>query len=169
MDLEPYASTTIIPSRTRYQLRHFVVDQHDTTPMRWRQIVLEAQSLIQSVRLAELQMQRTEIQIDRLSQSDDPLDEISVQEMQIGLVSSRRHLQAMRLELGWLSELADEIGPHTFEQIEEDQPEYWALRLNRQASMDQLGAQLSVNPGNLQSMLQAGLLKAEPRSLTAPE
>jgi hypothetical protein len=168
MNLEPYAATTIIPSRTRYQLRYFVVNTHDTAPMQWRQIVMEAQSLIQSIRLTELANERTQIEMECLAGSDDRLDQIAYEEKRIGLVSSEMHLEAMRLELGWLSELADEIGAHTFEQIEDDQPEYWSLRLNRQASMDQLGTQLGVNPGNLQSMLQAGLLKRETPSLIPP-
>lgn len=158
MDLQPYAHTTIIPSRTRYQLRHFVVNQHDTPPMQWRQIVLEAQSLIMNIRLSELEAEKTRIEMERLGDTDNPIEQIELEQKRIGLVASERSLQAARLELGWLSELADEIGVYTFEDIEADQPEYWALRLNRQASMDQLGTQLGVNPGNLQSMLNAGLI-----------
>lgn len=158
MDLEPYARATIIPSRTRYQLQHFVVDQHDTAPMQWRQIVLEAQSLIMNIRISELEMEKAQIEMERLSESDDPIDKIDAEIKRIGMVASERALQAARLELAWLQELADEVGVYTFEQIEADQPEYWALRLNRQASMDQLGTQLGVNPGNLTSMLQAGLI-----------
>ena len=158
MDLELYARTTIIPSRTRYQLRHFVINQHDTPPMQWRQVVLEAQSLIMNIRLSELEADKTRIEMERLADSDDPIDRIEHEQKRIGLVASERALEAARLELAWLSELADEIGVYTFEEIEADQPEYWALRLNRQASMDQLGTQLGVNPGNLQSMLNAGLI-----------
>jgi hypothetical protein len=168
MDLEPYASKTIIPSRTRYQLRYFVVNMHDTAPMRWRQVVLEAQALISGIKLGELYAERTRIEMARLTESDDPIDQISYEEKRIGLVTSERTLEGMRLELEWLSEIADEIGAYSLEEVEENQPEYWALRLNRQASMEQLGSQLGVNPGNLQSMFDIGMISREIPALIPP-
>jgi hypothetical protein len=80
-------------------------------------------------------------------------------------VLTERTLQGARMELGWLEELADEIGAYSFDEIEADQPEYWARRLNRQAGLDQLGAQTGINPGNLQSMLGAGLLEHDSTQL----
>jgi len=158
MDLEHHVALSIFPSRSRYQLRQFVVGQHDTAPMQWRQVMLEAKALITSMRLTELEIQKNAIEMTQLAESDDPVDAIELQKRIIGLEGFRESLETQRLELSWLEEIADEIGPYTFEEIEVDQPEYWALRLNRQASMDQLGTQLGVNPGNLTSMLQAGLI-----------
>jgi hypothetical protein len=161
MNLEPYTLNTIIPSRTRYQLRNFVIAQHDTGPMQWRQILLEAQDLMYKIRIAEIGMQKAKIEISRLLESGDPIDALEAEERQLGTVLTERLLTAARMELGWLQELADEVGAYSTEQIEEDQPQYWALRLNRQAELDRLSITQGVTAGNLQSMLNAGLLKKE--------
>ena len=161
MDLDRHNSNTIIPSRTRYQLRHFVIGQHDTAPMQWRQVLIEAQDLAYKIRLAELHIEKARIEAHRLLSTGDPIDAIDAEEKQVGIVLTERTLQGARLELGWLQELADEIGPHTADEIEADQPHYWQLRLNRQAGLDQLAAQNGISTGNLQSMLSAGLLHKE--------
>jgi hypothetical protein len=161
MNLEPYTINTIIPSRSRYQLRQFVIGVHDTAPMQWRQILIEAQDLAYKIRMAELDCERKRIEIHKLLSTGDPLDAIEAEEKQLGLTLTERTLAGARLELSWLQELADEVGPHTFEQIEADQPEYWSKRLSRQAGLDQLAATQGISAANLQSMLNAGILKTE--------
>jgi hypothetical protein len=161
MNLEPYVVDTIVPSRTRFQLRHFVIGQHDTAPMQWRQILIEAQDLAYKIRMAELNVEKSRIEIHRLLSTGDPVDAITAEEKQIGVTLTERTLQGARLELRWLSEMADEIGPHTAAEIEADQPEYWDRRLTRQAGLDRMAAIEGVSAGNLQSMLSAGLLHRE--------
>ena len=159
MDLERYTSQTVIPSRSRYQLRQFVIGQHDTAPMQWRQILIETQDLAYKIRMAELDCERKRIEIQKLSATDDTLDVIEAEEKRLGLTLTERTLQGAYLELGWLEELADEVGAHSFEEIEANQPEYWKLRLNRQAGIDQLSVQQGISAGNLESMRLAGFLK----------
>jgi hypothetical protein len=161
MNLEPHANQTVIPSRTRFQLRQFVVGQHDTAPMQWRQILIEAQDLAYKIRMAELDVERKRIEIHKLLSTGDPIDAIDAEEKQLGITLTERTLQGARMELGWLQELAHEIGPHTFDEIETDQPNYWQLRLSRQAGLDQLALQQGISQANLQSMLSAGLLNKE--------
>jgi len=161
MNLERYTTQTVIPSRSRYQLRQFVIGAHDTAPMQWRQILIEAQDLAYKIRLAELDCERKRIEIHKLLSTGDPLDAIEAEEKQLGLTLTERTLQGARLELGWLQELADEVGPHTIDEIEADQHNYWTLRLNRQAGIDQLASQQGIGSANLQSMLSAGLLNRE--------
>jgi hypothetical protein len=148
-------------SRSRYQLRHFVIGQHDTPQMRWRQIVIEAQMLAYNIRMAELDIRRKEIEIERLMASGDELDAIEAEEKRLGIVLTERTLAGARLELGWLDELAQEVGEFTPEQIEANQPEYWQARLARQAGLERMSAQQGIGTGNLQSMLSAGLLTKE--------
>jgi hypothetical protein len=139
-------------------LRQFVVGQHDTAPMQWRQILIEVQDLAYKVRMAELDIERKRIEIHKLLSTGDPLDAIEAEEKQLAITLTERTLQGARMELGWLQELADEVGSYTFDEIEADQPTYWALRLNRQAGLDRLAVTEGVSQGNLQSMLNAGLL-----------
>ena len=158
MNLDRLTDSTIIPSRSRYQIRHFVIGQHDTDPMRWRQVLIEAQDLAYKIRLAEIDCAKKRIEIERLLSSGDPIEALEAEERQLGIVLTERTLEGARMELAWLQEIADEIGAYTFEEIEADQPRYWRLRLDRQASLDKLAATEGVSPGNLASMLNAGLL-----------
>jgi hypothetical protein len=161
MNLITQTAFTILPSRSRYQIRQFVIGQHDTKPMQWRQVVLEAQKLAYEIAMAELDVRRKELEIERLLASNDELDAIEAKEKRLGITLTERTLKGAMLELKWLEELASEIGQFTAEEVEANQPEYWRLRLSRQAGLDQLSAQQGIGAGNLQSMLSAGLLAQE--------
>lgn len=159
MNIELHNNNTLIPSRTKFQLHHFVIEQHDTKPMQWRQVLLEANDLTYKIRSAEIQMQKTKIEHDRLIATGDELDALDAEQKRLDMSVTERALKAARLELCWLEEIAEQIGPYTFEEIEENQPEYWAKRLQRQADMDVLARENGISPGNIQSMLNAGLIK----------
>lgn len=158
MDLEKYTSSTVLPSRSKFQLKHFVIGQHDTAPMQWRQILIEAQDLAYKIRSAELSIEKLRLESHRLLSSGDPIDAVDAEQKVIDVLLTERILEGARIELCWLEELAEEIGFHSFEEIESDQPEYWAKRLQRQADVDVLSRQQGIGAGNLQSMLNAGLL-----------
>jgi len=161
IDLIKYADSTIIPSRSRYQLQNFVIGKHDTNPMRWRQILLEAQQLAYNIRMAELDIQRKQIEIERLLATGDAIDAIEAEEKRIGIIMTERALRGAELEFSWLQEAATETGAYTLEEIEEDQPLYWEARLLRQAEIEQLATRNGVSSGNLESMNSAGLLAKE--------
>jgi hypothetical protein len=161
MNLQPYAHQHVIPSRTRYQLRHFVIAKHDTAPMQWRQVLIEAQSLLYNVRMAELDVRRKEIEIERLLATGDEIDAIEAEEKRLGIQLTERTLAGARMELQWLQEIAEETGVYTPEEIEADQAEYWAARLSRQAGIDQMATQQGIGAANLESMRLAGLLTTE--------
>lgn len=160
MKLTNHYNTTL-PSRSKYQLRNFVIGQHDTKPMQWRQILIEAQSLSYNIRMAELDIERKRIEIERLLATADEIDSIEAQEKRLGIILTERTLEGAQLELDWLGEIAAEVGAHTLEDVENDQPRYWNLRLNRQAGLDRLSITEGVSASNLQSMLTAGLLNEE--------
>ena len=158
MKLDKYTQDTITTSRSKYQLQHFVIGQHPTAPMRWRQIILEAQNLAYAIRSAELSVEKNKIEIYRLLSTGDPIDAIDAEQKHIDNQITERTLAGARIELGWLEEIAAETGAFTFDEIETDQPTYWAQRLQRQADLDRLSAIENVTAGNLTSMLNAGLL-----------
>lgn len=164
VNLMKYADNTIIPSRSRFQLRNFVLGKQDTAPMQWRQILLEAQQLAYNIRMAELDIQRKKIEMERLLETGDELDAIEAEEKRVGIIMTERALTGAELEFSWLQEAAKEIGAYTLEEIEEDQPNYWAARLSRKAEMEQLAAHNAISSGNLESMTLAGLLTKENES-----
>lgn len=110
------------------------------------------------IRMAELSIEKAKIEIHKLLSSGDPLEAIEAEEKELGIILTERTLAGARMELEWLREVAAEVGAHTFEEIEADQPNYWAKRLQRQADLDVLALQQGVSPGNLSSMLNAGML-----------
>lgn len=161
MQLQQAYQETLLPGRTRYQLRHFAIGQHDTPAMQYRQVLFEAEKLAYDIASAELDCRRKNIEIERLLKTGDELDEITAEEKRLGLAMTERKLAGARLELSWLQEIADELGHHSTEQIEADQPNYWRLRLSRQAGMDKMSVIEGVGAANLTCMLQAGLLTRE--------
>lgn len=159
MDLEKLTQKTIITTRTEYQLRQFVVGQHDTLPMQWRQVVIEAQDLIYKIKSAEILIAKTKIEIDKLIESGDPVGVLDAEQKRLDIALTQLALDGANLELSWLKTLASEIGSFSIEDIENDQPNYWSKRLQRQADTDVLACKQGISVGNLESMLNAGLLQ----------
>ena len=168
MNIELSASQTIFPARTDFQLRKFVIGQHDTAPMQWKQIVLEAQELLYNIRMAELNIEKQMIQIERLLATGDRLDEIEAEEKQLAVVVTQRALYGARRELDCLRKIASEIGEYTIEDIEKDQPEYWSKRIKRQADTDAFGAANGITPSNVASMVFLGMLQQEEQCAISP-
>jgi hypothetical protein len=142
--------------RSRFQLIHFVLGQHDTPEMRFYQLCLELQSVGHNLRLAQLSVRRTKIEIARLVATGDEIDAITAEEKQVGL---EHHLVVMRgaeRELAVLTDLFDESQKYTRDEIEHAQPEYWEKRLTRQTNLQIMSG--NVGWAQLDSMRQIGLL-----------
>ena len=161
-ELARIAQSQIIPSRSRYQLEHFVIGQHDTPEMRYQQILLEGADLTMKIKMAEFALQKTEIEIANLKLSDDPIKLIEAKEKELGLAYSKIVLESTRYELAVLEELFKQYPNYTYAEIENNQPEYWKQRLTRQAEIDQVQAREGITAGNVTSMLNAGLLSRTP-------
>lgn len=161
MDLEKQSGGYIFPSRSKYQLEKFVIGQHDTAAMQWKQVVLEAQELVHNIRSAEISIKKNKIEIERLLKSDDELDLLEAQQKQLDTMYTERILDGAKIELTLLEEIARSIGVHTFEEIEDDQETYWRLRLQRQAEVDMLSRQQGISTANILSMINIGEIKSE--------
>lgn len=156
---ENIAKDYIVRERSDYQLKHFVVGQHDTPHMRYRQILMEVKSLVTKIRFAELDVEKQRIKLERLG--DDPLDQIKAEKHRMGIAITLDLLEGARRELAFLLKLAEEYPQYTPQEIEANQQEYWEARLQRQATLDRLSVEQQVSTGNLTSMLNAGLLHRE--------
>lgn len=158
MYLEKIANDYIIQPRSRYQIENFVVGQHDTLEMQYRQILIEAQELIYKIKMAEINQKKILIQIDRLLKTGDELDALEAEEKQLSLQRTEIVLEGSRRELKILENLFNNSKKYSPEDIEDNQQEYWKLRLSRQAEMDKIQAIEGVSVSNLEALLQAGLL-----------
>jgi hypothetical protein len=158
-DIQQAARDYIVRERSDYQLLHFVIGQHDTPHMRYRQILIEVKSLVTKIRFAELDVEKQQIKLDALT--DEPLDRIKAEAIRITMAITLDALEGARRELAFLLKLAEEYPAYTPQEIEDNQQEYWEARLQRQATLERMSVEQQVSAGNLMSMLNAGLLNRE--------
>jgi hypothetical protein len=158
-ELEKLSNTTIIPSRSKYQIERFVINQHDTPQMQFQQILIEGADLTYKIKLAEINIKKTQIEISRLRSTGDEIDALEAEEKELGLSYTILTLEGAKYELAVLEELFQKYPMYSYSDIEENQPEYWNLRLNRQAELDVAERREGITAGNLSSMLSAGLIQ----------
>jgi len=142
--------------RSRFQLIHFVIGQHDTAEMRFYQLCLELQDMGYKLRMAQIGVRKAEVEIRRLLETGDELDALEAEEKQVGLEQTHIVMRGAERELAILTDLFDESQKFTRDEIEHAQPEYWQKRLTRQTNLQLMTG--SVDVGQLTSLDNAGLL-----------
>jgi len=142
--------------RSRYQLVHFVIGQHDTPEMRFYQLCLELQDMGFKLRLAQLGVRKAEVEIRRLVETGDELDALEAEEKQVGLDHTRVVMRGAEREIAILTDLFDGSTHYTRAEIEHAQPEYWQKRMTRQTNLQIMAG--NVGWSQLDSMRQVGLL-----------
>ena len=152
----PDAIAEVQQPRSRFQLVHFVIGQHDTPEMRYYQLCLELQDMGYKLRMAQLGVRKAEVEIARLLATGDDLDAIEAEEKQVGLEQTQIVMRGAERELAILTDLFDESQKFTRDEIEHAQPEYWQKRLTRQTNLQLMAG--NVDAGQLTSLHNAGLL-----------
>jgi hypothetical protein len=142
--------------RSRYQLIHFVIGQHDTPEMRFYQLMLELQDTGYKLRLAEIGIKKGEIEIARLLETGDEIDALDAEEKRLGMEQTRLAMQGALREQAILEDIFDSCEHYTRDEIEHAQPEYWQKRLTRQTNLQIMSG--GVQWAQLDSMRQIGLL-----------
>jgi len=142
--------------RSRYQLIHFVLGQHDTPEMQFYQLMIELQDMGFKLRMAELNVRKTEVEIARLVETGDELDAIEAEEKQVGLEQTQIVMKGAQREIAILEDIFNECQHYTRDEIEHAQPEYWQARLTRQTNLQMMSG--NVQWAQLDSMRQIGLL-----------
>jgi hypothetical protein len=142
--------------RSRYQLIHFVLGQHDTPEMQFYQLMMELQDMGFKLRMAQLNVRKTEVEIARLLETGDELDAIEAEEKQVGLEQTQIVMKGAQREIAILEDIFNECQHYTRDEIEHAQPEYWQKRLTRQTNLQIMSG--NVGWAQLDSMRQIGLL-----------
>ncbi len=142
--------------RSRYQLVHFVLGQHDTPEMQFYQLMLELQDMGFKLRMAQLNVRKTEVEIARLLETGDELDAIEAEEKQVGLEQTQIVMKGAQREIAFLEDIFNTCQHYTRDEIEHAQPEYWQARLTRQTNLQMMSG--NVQWAQLDSMRQIGLL-----------
>jgi len=118
--------------RSRFQLENFVVNAHPTSEMQYYQIITEIQALYYTIKEVSLELQKRQIEIDRLRQTGDEIDEIEAQIKELGIEQTKVVGVGAFRELEILLELKSQYPEYTRSQIEQGQDKYWDLRLTQQ-------------------------------------
>jgi len=142
--------------RSRYQLIHFVLGQHDTPEMQFYQLMMELQDMGFKLRMAQLNVRKTEVEIARLLETGDELDAIEAEEKQVGLEQTQIVMKGAQREIAILEDIFNTCQHYTRDEIEHAQPEYWHARLTRQTNLQMMSG--NVQWAQLDSMRQIGLL-----------
>ena len=144
--------------RSRFQLERFVLGQHATPEMQYYQTVIELQDSIFKYKLAVINVKKAELKIAKLRSTDDELDELKAQEVELGLAQTAFAMVGAEREMKHLLEIFDTFThKYTREEIEAAQPDYWQARLTNNAKAMLMGG-ASVNPAHIEAMEQAGVL-----------
>jgi hypothetical protein len=155
------AQNFLIRDRSNYQLKHFVIEQHDTPEMQFRQILIEARSLFFRLKQAEYQVEITKLEIQQLNSSSNAIDQIEAKKRELDLAMSLSVLESARCELNYLIELSKNYPFFTADEIEDNQALYWQMRLKRQAETSQLSQSQNIDAGDIESLRQIGFWKKE--------
>jgi hypothetical protein len=144
--------------RSNFQIDAFVLGQHATPEMKYYQTLLELQDTIYKYRLAEINLKKSKVKIDRLRSTNDELDELKAQEIELGVEQTLYAMNGAKREMEYLLEIYDSF-THKFTraEIEAAQPDYWQARLTNNAKAMLMGG-AGVNPAHIEAMEQAGVL-----------
>jgi hypothetical protein len=160
-EIEKISKNYIVRERSNYQLKNFVIGQFDTVEMQYRQIIIEAKDLLFKIKNAEIFLEITQAKIKKLENSSDPIKILKAKQKKLNMSLTLDTIEAAKMELDYLIELSKNYKHYNLEEIENNQCEYWEKRLSRQAAVDQIASRQNINPGNVQSLLQAGLIKQD--------
>jgi hypothetical protein len=156
------AMAEVQQARSNFQLENFVVNQHDTDEMRYQQTLIELQQLYYTIKTVSLEMKKTEIEINRLRETNDEIDAINAQIKELGLEQTRLVGIGAFRELDQLLKIYNSFEKkYTREEIEAAQPDYWNKRLSRQATLEAIGG-TQAQAAHLDSLRQIGALEMAP-------
>jgi hypothetical protein len=160
-DLVTIATQYKLRSRTNYQLKHFVIGQYDTPETRFRQIILESKHLLIAIKKDELEAQILRLKIEKLEASRKEKNRLRAAILKIDLGLLLDTIESNCAELNYLMELSRDYRHYSPEEIEANQEQYWTRRLARQAETDRLATEQNIGVGNLEALMNIGLIQKE--------
>lgn len=137
--------------RTDYQLKKFVVEEHESPERQYMQIVVELQRKYSALRRAVVTRRQKEKELETKTDLDErELIAIDLEEMDFAMTGAMR-------EFATLYTMLQQYPVYTAEQLQAAEESYWHRRLTRQAQID-LDSMGTVSAGNLDALRQAGIM-----------
>lgn len=118
--------------RSNFQLENFVMKQHATPQMQYYQLITEIQALYYTIKEVSLKLKKHEIEIERFKSSGDEIDLIEAELLELGIEQTKVLGVGAFRELEFLLKLKSNFPDYTRDDIEQNQPEYWDIRLHQQ-------------------------------------
>jgi hypothetical protein len=141
--------------RSRFALENFIIGQKLTTEAQYAQCVLEAQNKWDAIRLARLELEKSDIEIAAIT-TPGRLGEIEREKRAIEKEQTMRAMLGAERELACLCDIFESFPVQfTHEQLESAQAEEQKQRLVLQAMQD-VRAQGSVSAGNQDALRMIG-------------
>lgn len=147
--------------RSNYALEHFVKGLHDTPGQQYLQVMEELRRCYIMIRKLILDKEKIILEIEqirskarnRIQEIDAEIKEVDLEEIEASLIGKVREFNA-------LYNIYTSMPKYTREQIEAEEPEYWAKRLTRQAGEDKTAIMTGVSRGSLDALWQAKMMEA---------
>ncbi len=153
--------------RSEYVLQNFVVGQHDTLETQYSQCVLEMMVKYDNIRRAKLNKKKLLIKISEYESKNTELDQIEADLLKIDLEEQERAMLGALREFESLYKIWQSFPKkYTREELDANQPYYWAKRLQRQAYQD-MQATGRIGVGNHEALRQAGFVSVPENSLAS--
>ena len=153
------AKSEITQSRTKYQIERFVIGQHHSPEMQYRQLVTEAYGLKQTIKESELRIEKVKAEAAELRATGKLSDCIEAEILELKLEDMQNHIAGSKRELAFMEELFEQYPKYSLEEIEAAQQDYWETRLTRVAQLQMLSRQGGVDWAQLEAVYQAGIME----------
>lgn len=126
-------------ARTNFQIENFVINQHVTDPMRYKQCLLEIESIYFALRNLDLDIEIENIKKIKLLESKDDIDaleaakcDLKLEQMALKKINLLRELETLKIIFKSFKK------KYTRKEIEDNQKEYWINRLTRQYQIENI-------------------------------
>lgn len=147
---------TYYSGRTKFQLEHFVQNEHDTPQRKCLQLIMELKSLRDGYIIDTLEMEKIKIEINELLSTGKPIDKIEAMKKQYVLGTMNETMEYRQREIHTIADLLKKLPKiYTYQEIEEAEQIYWEKRLTRQCMEDLVSRMTGINQGNIRSAIQA--------------
>lgn len=156
------AMSEIAQPRSRFQLENFVINQHTTDEMRYFQCVTEIQNLYFTIKQVNLDIKIKQLEIEELRKTQNPIDELKAQKMEVDLEAVKIVGVGTFRELSCLLDIFESFPKkYSRDEIDAGQSDYWKERLTRQATLEHIGNDGKVNWASLDALRQIGLIEKD--------
>lgn len=142
--------------RSDFALRHFVVGAHDTPGRQRSQALAELQAMYFSLADVWDDMRLAQIDLGEMGEPENERGRIEYERTARKILALQINLMQRIKEVDCLLELLQGMKRYTAQELEAEEPLYWAARLARQAFMAQRDA-----GGNIDAMLQMATIPGE--------